>query len=325
MKQQRSVWGNKIDWNHVFYFSEVAACGSIKEAASKLDLSPSTLSTHISQLEKDLALSLFHRHHRKITLTPQGVRLFQYAKQMFETGRRLIDVVSPVALGSYPISIGLVPCPSMPLAYRLVTEFLTSYDPVNIRVSQTKHEVLEKGLSDARFDFGFSRKLPERKDISHQLVSCSPLNLYVAEHLAKEDFSSLISRIPMVICGAESGGLDIIDQLLEQTELSPRSIVTSDYPGLVFEFCKKGNGIGIFSDESIQKLDGGSLHFLRTPRGAPTLTDKLYVLWPKDSDHSKAIGHLNTLLSNQLMETQKTPKRQDLRREESNLEIVSTP
>lgn len=296
MKQSPSLWGNEIDWNRIFYFSEVAACGSIKDAAARVNLSPSTLSTHISQLEKDLELQLFHRHHRRISLTPQGVRLFQYAKQMFETGRRLIDVVSPVSLGHYPISIGLVPCPSMPIAYRLVTEYLTSYDPVNIRVSQTKHEDLERGLAEARFDFGFSGKVPERKDVVHQLISRSPLKFFVSDELAREEFSDLIARLPVVICSAESGGLSVIEQLLEQTEYAPKSIVTSDYPGLVSELCQKGCAIGVFGDESINKVDSGTLHSLKTPRGAPTITDKLFVLWPKDSENSRAVKHLCALL-----------------------------
>lgn len=306
MKQSSSLWENEIDWNHIFYFSEVAACASIKNAAAKVNLSPSTLSTHISQLEKDLKIQLFHRHHRRLSLTPQGVKLFQYAKQMFETGRRLIDVVSPISLGRYPISIGLVPCPSMSFAYRLVTEYLTSYDPVNIRVSQAKHEDLEKGLAGARFDFGFSGKVPERKNIVHQLVSRSPLNFYVSDTFAKEEFSDLIARLPVVICSAESGGLNLIEQLLEQTEFAPRSVVTSDYPGFVFELCQKGCAIGVFGDESIKKVDSGALQSLKTPRGAPTITDKLYVLWPKDSEHSKAVKHLNTLFPKPKEDAQKS-------------------
>src|SRR5688572_29086894 len=94
--------GSQINWNQVYYFSEIAAVGSIKDAAAKLDLTASTLSLHLSQLETDLEIQLFYRQHRKLTLTPEGTRLFLHAKAMFETGQRLIDVVSPVPLGCYP-------------------------------------------------------------------------------------------------------------------------------------------------------------------------------------------------------------------------------
>ncbi|MGK5086824.1 LysR family transcriptional regulator [Bdellovibrionota bacterium FG-2] len=296
MKQASTRWGNEINWNHVFYFSEVAACGSIKDAAPKLNLSPSTLSTHISQLEKNLEVQLFHRHHRRISLTSQGVKLFQYAKQMFEAGKRLIDVVSPVSLGDYPISIGLVPCPSMQLGYQVVANYLTSYDSVNIRVSQTRQEELEKGLAEARFDFGFSGKISGRKEIAHQIVTSSPLHFYVSHENAKEKFTDLITRLPVVICSTESSGLNLLNQLLEQTELTPKSVVTADYPGLVFKLCAKGCAIGVFGDESLKKTGIDAPHHLTIPKGAPTITDNLYVLWSKDSDNSQAVRHLKMLL-----------------------------
>ncbi|HRK02620.1 MAG TPA: LysR family transcriptional regulator [Oligoflexia bacterium] len=296
MKTSPTSRENNIDWNHVFYFSEVAAHGSIKNAAPKLHLSPSTLSTHISQLEKDLAIKLFHRRHRKLSLTAEGVKLYQYAKQMFESGCRLIDVVSPVSLGHYPISIGLVPCPSMPVAYRIVTNYLTKYDPVNIRVSQAKHDELEKGLAEARFDFGFSNRVPDRKDIGHLLVARSALKFFVAKNIANESFSTLCSKLPIVICGAESRGLDLVEQLFEDLALKPKSIVTSDYPGLVLDLCLKERAIGVFGEDSIQNLNLDILCPLPYPERSSNRFDSLYVLWPKDSENSKAIQFLKAQL-----------------------------
>ncbi|MFH1016732.1 MAG: LysR family transcriptional regulator, partial [Pseudomonadota bacterium] len=101
--------GNQINWNQLFYFCEIAREVSIKAAAQALDLSSPTLSEHVSQLEADLKITLFFRQHRRLKLTPEGTRLFQTVRSLFETGQRLVDVVSPVPLGCYPVSIGIVP------------------------------------------------------------------------------------------------------------------------------------------------------------------------------------------------------------------------
>jgi DNA-binding transcriptional LysR family regulator len=78
---------DQINWNQVFYFSEIAAAGSVKNAAEKLGLSPSTLSEHLGQLEHDLNIKLFQRQHRKLILTDEGARLFHSAREMFESGK----------------------------------------------------------------------------------------------------------------------------------------------------------------------------------------------------------------------------------------------
>lgn len=103
MQVRSKLKGNQINWNHVFYFCQIARHGSIKTAATELGLSSPTLSEALNELEKDLEVVLFRRQHRKLVLTRQGSRLFQHAKQMFEAGQRLIDVVSPVPLGCYPL------------------------------------------------------------------------------------------------------------------------------------------------------------------------------------------------------------------------------
>ena len=53
----------------VRYFLEVVKAGSIKDAAAKLNVAPSAVSRQVSALEKDLKVSLFHRHARGLVQT----------------------------------------------------------------------------------------------------------------------------------------------------------------------------------------------------------------------------------------------------------------
>lgn len=296
LRQKSSLKGNQINWNQLFYFCEIATCGSIKEASTKLELTSPTLSAHLANLESDLDVQLFHRHHRKLVLTAQGAKLFQYAKQMFEVGQRLVDVVSPIPLGCYPISIGLVPCPSMQLAYSFVDLYLSKYAPSSLRASQSKSAELERGLVEAKFDFGFSDRMVDRPEIVSHLISSSELNLYVSSKWAGEKFSDLISRLPLLVCTTESGGRTVLERLLEETDHSPTSVISSDYPSLLFELCKKGRGIGVFGEDAVASVNQPLLKTLRIPQNAPRLKDKLYVHWSRDSENTEVIKHLKTLL-----------------------------
>ncbi|MBY0471537.1 LysR family transcriptional regulator [bacterium] len=288
--------GNQINWNQVYYFSEIAAAGSIKEAAERLELTPSTLSLHLSQLEEDLEVQLFFRQHRKLTLTPEGTRLYQQAKTMFEAGQRLIDVVSPIPLGCYPVSVALVPSPSLSIANRVLGKLLQRQEPFNMKVFRADYAELEKGLSDSRFDFGFSDRIPERKDLVHQRVSQAFVKFYVAPKWADTPFSELLQRLPLLICNAVPSQRSLAEQALIDAELVPSAVVTSDYPSTLMDLCQQGAGIGVFSETPMQRMAMQGLTTLRIPQGAPKLQDNLFVLWAQGAENTAAVKLLQEAL-----------------------------
>jgi LysR family nitrogen assimilation transcriptional regulator len=289
--------GNQINWNQVYYFSEIAAAGSIKDAAGKLELSPPTLSQHLAQLEADLELQLFHRQHRKLVLTQGGSRLFLQAKTMFEAGQRLIDVVSPVPLGCYPVSVAMVPSPSIQTANRILGKYLEEQPLLNMKVFRADYSELEKGLTEARFDFGFSDRLPERKDLAHQKVSQAFIKFYVSAKWENIPFSKLIQTLPLLICNAEPARRSLAEQSLIAADLAPSAVVTSDYPSTLLDLCQQGVGIGVFSETPMQRMGMQGLTRLRVPQDAPKLQDNLFALWTAEAENSEAVKRLQKLLA----------------------------
>jgi LysR family transcriptional regulator for bpeEF and oprC len=57
-------------------FAETAKHGGFAAAARELGVAPSTLAKAVARLEDTLAVKLFHRTTRQVTLTPDGERLF---------------------------------------------------------------------------------------------------------------------------------------------------------------------------------------------------------------------------------------------------------
>lgn len=285
-----------VNWNQVYYFSEIASCGSIKGAASRLHLSSSTLSEHISQLERDLKVQLFHRQHRKLSLTDEGNRLFLRAKEMFEAGQRLIDVVSPVPLGTHPVSIGLVPSPSIQLAYQLIGDFAEKFGPLNMKLVHAKYADLDVGLSKGQFAFGFTDRIPDRKDLTHQLISSSYIRFYVSSKWAETSFTKLLGSLPLLVCNAEPGTRSLAEQALTDTGFRTAAVINSDYPSILVDLCQRGLGIGVFSEEPIRKMNVETLKSFRTPKDAPRIADKLYLVWAREGENTEAIKHLKRLL-----------------------------
>ena len=81
--------GNWMNYNHLYYFWLVAKEGGITQAAEQLKISPSSISTQISTLEKNAGHKLFKRVHRQMILTEMGWKTYHLANEIFGLGQKL--------------------------------------------------------------------------------------------------------------------------------------------------------------------------------------------------------------------------------------------
>jgi DNA-binding transcriptional LysR family regulator len=72
-----------MDWDKLRIFHAAAEAGSFTHAGEVLNISQSAVSRHISALERELSVPLFHRHARGLVLTEQGELLFRTAQDVF--------------------------------------------------------------------------------------------------------------------------------------------------------------------------------------------------------------------------------------------------
>ena len=72
----------KPDWEHLATFVEVTRAGSLSAGARQLGISQPTAGRHIGSLEAALGVTLFVRHSRGLSLTPQGTALFAEADEL---------------------------------------------------------------------------------------------------------------------------------------------------------------------------------------------------------------------------------------------------
>lgn len=66
------------------YFMKVVEIGNMTEAAKELFISQPSLSNAISNLEKEMAITLFFRSNKGTILTTEGGEFLQYARQVLE-------------------------------------------------------------------------------------------------------------------------------------------------------------------------------------------------------------------------------------------------
>lgn len=70
----------------------VASTGSVTIAARRLDYSPSTVSTHLSALERDLGVRLLRRADGKFVATRKGLQVVSIAARVLAELERLSTI-----------------------------------------------------------------------------------------------------------------------------------------------------------------------------------------------------------------------------------------
>ncbi len=72
-----------MDWDAIRVFYHVARAGSFTQAAEELNITQSSISRRIADLEYRIQKKLFIRHSKGLTLTEEGEILYEAARKMF--------------------------------------------------------------------------------------------------------------------------------------------------------------------------------------------------------------------------------------------------
>ncbi|HMA07745.1 MAG TPA: LysR family transcriptional regulator, partial [Ramlibacter sp.] len=73
------------------FFVTITECGSLAEAARRLDVTPSAVSQRLRQLESRLGLQLAHRSTRRFALTEEGELFHAGVAALLVDLDRLVD------------------------------------------------------------------------------------------------------------------------------------------------------------------------------------------------------------------------------------------
>ena len=70
--------------NQLKYVIEIAETGSVTAAAQRLFIAQPSLSKAVSELEKEMGITIFARTNRGVYLTEDGTKFLSYARQITE-------------------------------------------------------------------------------------------------------------------------------------------------------------------------------------------------------------------------------------------------
>ena len=161
---------NNLNLRQLEIFVTIVESGSFTEAANRLYLAQSTVSSHIKTLEDALHTVLFNREAKKcLTLTDNGKRVYNFAKEIV---RKCSDLESDLEKEfKNELIIGASTVPSYELVPRLVAKFMEEHPNCRVTIKGGNSERIQQMLVDQSIHIGFIGTADNRQALSYECVS----------------------------------------------------------------------------------------------------------------------------------------------------------
>ena len=133
-------------------FLVLAEAQSVKKTAQQLFVVPSTVSSRLQELEKELGQTLFERKPRGMALTPAGQRLLPMARRMVALEQELRDAAEPTTHDQWKLIVGISDSLYYSYVEAFLPEFLYRYPDISLIMrSRSSMEMLNM-LRDDKID-----------------------------------------------------------------------------------------------------------------------------------------------------------------------------
>jgi LysR family transcriptional regulator, transcriptional activator of nhaA len=139
---------DRLNYQHLFYFWNVAREGSVTRASEKLRLAQPTISGQLAVFEDAIGAQLLRKEGRKLMLTEKGRTVYNYADEIFALGRELTNTLKGRA-GAFGgrLSVGIADALPKLLVYRLIEPALLTQERAQVICHEDKVERLLAELS----------------------------------------------------------------------------------------------------------------------------------------------------------------------------------
>jgi len=240
----------RINYQHLFYFWNVAREGSITRACEKLHLAQPTISGQLTVLEQAIGEKLFYKNGRKLVLTDTGRVVFHYAEEIFSLGRELTNTLKGRPTGrAMRLIVGVADALPKLVVYRLIEPVFHLPEPVQILCYEDKAERLLAEMSLQGIDLILSdtplTPTSGAKAFSHLLGECA-VTVFGTPQLAavyRPDFPRSLTGAPFLLPTGNTALRRSLDQWFDAEDISPKIQAEIEDSALIKTFGSGGAGL----------------------------------------------------------------------------------
>jgi len=277
-------------------FHAVAKHLSFTKAAEALFMTQPAVTFQIKQLEEHFNTRLFERGHGRISLTPAGGVVLEYAERILalsaELDIRLKEMTGEVA---GLLMIGASTTIAEFLLPRVLGEFKSKYPKVLPRLVVANSESVESRVAEHTLDIGFIEAPSHLASVATDVVCDDELQVICAPSHPLGRLKSVnpkqLVQYPFISRESGSGTREVTDRYLHKAGVEPDSlsvVMELGSPEALKGLVATGLGFSIMSRVTVAgELALGRLVCVPL---APRLQRQLSVVYPKEKFRSQLVN-----------------------------------
>ena len=265
------------------YFHTVATFHSVSEAAAYLHISQPSLSATIKELENEFGVFLFLRHHRGMTLTPEGEILFRLSGDILERMEQAEERMRDLGNGKKRLRLGVPPMIGSLILPKIYRDFVPREPEISLEITEGGRRELMEKLKEDQVDMMF---LPHSDPIDPSystlklaeipIVCCVPKNSPIAT-LSSVRPSDLID-VPLVLFENSFFQTEKIKKWFSDSNVTPQIILQTEQLSTMLSVLAGGIATGfVFSPLVAQESNLIPIHT------NTSLCVDVSLIWKKDA------------------------------------------
>lgn len=267
-----------MDTQFLQSFVMVVDCGSMAEAARRLDLTPAAVAARVKSLEESMGTTLVRRAGRTVKPTEAGMRILAHARGVLRDVRNLQALANDDApLGEWRLGVsasaltGLLP-PLLRGLYRKHPKLAVYMEPGN---SGQLYQGVTAGMLDAAIIVEPQFTLP--KSCGWEVLAEEPLCVLAPQALAGRDPLDLLASEPFIRYDRSMWGGRMADAWLREHQIQPQERIEIDALNAIAVFVDQGLGVALIPDWTPPWPEG--LRVVRIPLPPPAPVRRMGLVW----------------------------------------------
>ena len=273
-----------FNFHHLYYFFIVAKERSFSKAAKLLFISQPALSAQIRQFESYWNFKLLNREKRQLTLTEEGVHLFNSAKAIFDLSQELADGMSKQKYRVGPkIQLGVSSAVPKIIAEKLI-RFILEIDPrVHLVLQQDRIENMIEDLMVHKLDLvlnDFSYPSPLEEKIQNHLIATIPMVFCASKRLARKfpELPKDLHDAPLILPTAPDQTYHAVQNYIHAHKVRPRVVAEIQDLEMVRSLVAMGQGIGLLNSYAVSHSPENKDLVVLRDRSRHKILDTIYLI-----------------------------------------------
>ncbi len=272
-------------------FVTVGDRGSMAAAARMLHITPAAVAQQIRTLERELGAPLIARAGRTVSVTAEGARILQRARDLLRDVSDLRSVANESGMAG-ELRLGACPTALAGLVPDILARMVAKFPEINVFIrpgySADLYGAVEAGDLDAAMVLQAPFSLPKTCD--WQLLREEPMVVLAPARLAARDPHDLLRDEPLIRYDRHEWGGRQADEYLRRVGIVPRERFELNALNAIAVMVDRGLGVSLVPDWARPWPEG--LAVARLPLPEPCEPRRIGMVWSRSSVRIRQVNAL---------------------------------